>query len=277
MEERMIEELDPRAAGAKRLQGKICIVTGAGQGIGRATAKRFAAEGATVVIAERIEETARRTHDELTQAGAPCLMTLHDVSEFSGAHALMQETHDRFGRIDVIANVVGGTIWWQPFHLYTEEQIHLELERSLYTTLWCCHEVLPFMIAQKSGSIVNVSSRITAGGLYRVPYGVSKGGVDALTVTLAAEYGRYGIRVNAVATGRTTIPDRITPRETLRPGKVAPPVPNQDVYYQETRDHRARPLDRTASPAEQASTIAFLASEDASYMTGQIVACSGGI
>lgn len=270
-------DLDARAAGGRRFQDKVCIVTGAGQGIGRATARRLAAEGGRIVVAERVEETADVTFQELRSAGVDVHKAVVDVSTRAGAKDLMDQAVSAFGRIDVLVNVVGGTIWWQPYHLYTEEQIALELERSLYTTLWCCHAVLPAMIAQKSGSIVNISSGITRGiGLYRAPYAISKGGVESLTRSLAGEYGRHGIRVNAVAPGSTTIPDRVTSRLTLRPGVIADNVEGGEDYHRETRsDIEQTALGRRSTPDEQAAAIAFMASEDASYITGQILSSAG--
>ncbi len=142
----MTEELDPRAAGAKRLSGKVCIVTGAGQGIGKATAKRLGEEAGKIVVAERVDEGATRTVNELKEYGVDAMKILVDVGKFSEAQRLITEVVEAYGRVDVIVNVVGGTIWWQPYHNYTEEQVNLELERSLYPTLWCCLAVLPIMI-----------------------------------------------------------------------------------------------------------------------------------
>jgi len=272
----MTEELDPRAAGGKRLKGKVCIVTGAGQGIGRATAKRLGEEGGKIVVVERVDEGATRTLNELKEYGVDAMKILVDVGKFSEAQRLITEVVGAYGRVDVIVNVVGGTIWWQPYHKYTEEQVNLELERSLYPTLWCCLAVLPIMIEQKSGSIVNLSSDVTSGGLYRLPYAASKGGIEALTRVLAMEYGGYGIRVNAVAPGGTAIPDRITPRLMIRPGVMAEPSEDAETYYKEVNENKSRQaIKRRSVPEEQAAAIAFLASEDSSYISGQIIRCTG--
>jgi dihydroxycyclohexadiene carboxylate dehydrogenase len=275
----MANELDPRAAGARRLKDKVCIVTGAGQGIGRATARRLGAEGGRIVVADRVDESASRTLAELTGHGVDAIKVLVDVSSFAGAQELMDKTLAAYGRIDVLVNNVGGTIWIKPFHLYSEEEVKLELERSLHPTLWCCRAVLPIMMRQQSGSIVNVGSQSTR-GLYRLPYATSKGGILALTKVLAMEYGRYGIRVNTIAPGGTEIDDRVTPRLAVRPGVVAEDIPAAEAeqYRREmAEDIRSQQaLQRRGLPQEQAAAIAFLASDDASFITGQVINCSGG-
>ena len=271
--------LDLRAAGAKRLQDKVCIVTGAGQGIGRATAKRLGAEGGKIVVAERIDASATRTTNELREHGVEAIKVLEDVGTFAGAERLMAAAVEKYGRIDVLVNNVGGTIWIQPYHQYTEEQVRLELERSLHPTLWCCLAVLPIMMKQRSGSIVNLGSQ-SPRGLYRLPYAASKGGILALTKVLAMEYGAYGIRVNTVSPGGTAVPDMMTSRLTIRPGVVAdaPDSPEyrsyRDGMIEDIRSQQA--IKRAGTPEEQAAAIAFLASEDASFITGQAINCSGG-
>lgn len=268
--------LDPLAAGARRLEGKTCIVTGAGQGIGRATARRFAQEGAKVIVAERNEASGIETARQITDGGGNAHAVHADVGNLAGAEHLMQDTVAAHGAIDVIANVVGGAIWWQPFHEFSEEQLHRELERSLFPTLWCCKAVLPHMIAQGTGVIVNFGSSVVGGGLYRTPYAVSKGGVEVLTRTLAAENGRHGIRVNCVTPGTTIIEDRTTTRLTLSPGDVADPSPRTQELVEETRQARPEALGRHGRAEEQASVAAFLASEDSAFITGQIINVDGG-
>ena len=273
----MANELDPRAAGARRLHGKVCIVTGAGQGIGRATARRLGAEGGKIVVADRIEEAASRTWSELTAHGTDAIKVVADVSSLAGAEGLMTRTVEAYGRIDVLVNNVGGTIWIKPYHLYTEDEVKLELERSLYPTLWCCRAVLATMMTQNSGSIVNVGSQ-SVRGLNRLPYAASKGGVLAITQVLAMEYGRYGIRVNTMSPGGTDIPDRLTPRALVRPGTVADLGDDEETYRREMMDdarHR-QALKRRGTPEDQAAAIAFLASDDSSFITGQVIDCSGG-
>lgn len=275
----MAGELDVRAAGAKRLRDKVCVVTGSGQGIGRATARRLGEEGGTIVVAERVDESASRTTAELRENGVEALKVLADVGSFAGAQDLMSQVVEAYGRIDVLVNNVGGTIWAQPYHKYTEEQVNLELERTLYPTMWCCLAVLPIMMEQKSGSIVNLGSQ-SPRGLHRLPYAVGKGGIFALTKVLAMEYGSYGIRVNTVSPAGTAVPDRITSRLQLAPGVMA-----EEDGSDEAREYRRlmgedirnqQAIKRSGLPEEQASAIAFLASNDASFITGQVINCSGG-
>ena len=275
----MAVELDARAAGARRLADKVCVVTGAGQGIGRAAARRLGQEGGRIVVADRIDASATRTLTELREQGVEAMKVLLDLGTFAGAQSLMTQVLDAYARIDVLVNNVGGTIWIKPYHLYSEEEVKLELERSLYPTLWCCLAVLPIMIKQMSGSIVNLGSQ-SVRGLYRAPYAASKGGILALSKVLAMEYGRYGIRVNTMSPGGTDITDRVTPRQLIRPGVTADEGDKAEAenyrreMAQDIRSQQA--MQRRGLPEEQAAAIVFLASDDASFITGEVINCSGG-
>jgi dihydroxycyclohexadiene carboxylate dehydrogenase len=275
----MAIELDARAAGARRLKDKVCVVTGAGQGIGRATAKRLGQEGGKIVVADRVDASATETVKELREHGVEANKAIVDLGSFAGAQEMMTLAQGAYGRIDVLVNNIGGTIWIKPYHLYAEEEVKLELERSLFPTLWCCLAVLPIMMEQKSGSIVNVGSQSTR-GLYRLPYAASKGGILALSKVLAMEYGRYGIRVNTMAPGGTEITDRVTLRQFIRPGVMADDGAEDAAkdYQREMADdiRNQQALRRRGLPEEQAAAIAFLASDDASFITGQVINCSGG-
>jgi dihydroxycyclohexadiene carboxylate dehydrogenase len=260
-----------------RLGGKVCVVTGAGQGIGRATAKRLAAEGGRVVVADRVEPGAAATVEQIRAAGGEAATVIVDVGSFAGAQTLVAESRAAFGRLDVLVNNVGGTIWIKPYHLYSEDEVKLELERSFYPTLWCCLAALPAMMEEGGGVIINLGS-LAVRGLYRAPYAASKGGIAALTKVLALEYGRHNIRVNCVAPGGTEIPDRITHRRQVSPGVLVDDVADAEAYLEEMRAQSTneQALARRGVPDDQAAVIAFLASDDASFITGETINCSGG-
>src|SRR5690242_1531858 len=144
---------------AGRFAGKVAVVTGAAQGIGRSVALRLAREGGKVALVDRsdlVEEV--RQEAEAAGAGAEALAITADLETFSGATTAMDRTRERFGRIDILINNVGGTIWAMPYAHYAEAQIEAEIRRSLFPTLWCCRAVLPAMLEAGGGAIVNVSS-----------------------------------------------------------------------------------------------------------------------
>jgi dihydroxycyclohexadiene carboxylate dehydrogenase len=159
----------------------------------------------------------------------------------------------------------------KPFQEFKPEEVEKEIRRSLFPTLWCCHAVLPSMIAQQSGAIVNVSSVATR-GINRIPYSAAKGGVNGLTASLAFEHAHDGIRVNAVATGGTDAPPRKVPRNSA-------PMSEQDkAWMQEVVDQTVDRtfLKRYGTIDEQVNVITFLASDEASYITGSVVPVGGG-
>ncbi len=267
------QELDPRAAGAKRLARKFAVVTGSGQGIGRATARRLAEEGATVMVADRNPSGAERTWSELREHGAAAERYVVDVSTWEGAQELMAHARKSFGRIDILVNNAGGPQFGgKPYWEYTPEQVVQEVQNNFWTTLWCCRAVLPIMLEQGSGSIVNVGAAVTRSG-NRVAYAAAKGGVFATTTSLAKEVADKGIRVNCVAPNATTVEDRLVARnlkQTVEEDAAA--------IRQRAADSSGStvPMGRRSYPEEQAAAIAFLASEDASYITGQILSVAGG-
>lgn len=255
---------------SQRFTSKVMVITGAAQGIGFRVAERAAAEGARLVLVDITDHIHQRVA-KFQQQGLEAIALQADLETWAGAEEVMTAAHQHFGRIDILVNNVGGTIWAQPYEHYTPEQIQKEIQRSLFPTLWCCRAVLPYMVDQQSGVIVNVSSVATR-GLMRVPYGAAKGGVNAMTVNLAFEYANQGIRVNATAPGGTEAPPRLTPRNTQQQSKQ-----EQEWYktlVEQTQDssmmHRYGTLD------EQSNAILFLASEESSYITGTILPVAGG-
>jgi dihydroxycyclohexadiene carboxylate dehydrogenase len=254
-----------------QFSGKSIVVTGAAQGIGRACALRFAREGGSVVVADCVDPPARAVVDEIRASGGIAEAYIADLSTSAGARGLMATACTLFGRIDVSVHNVGGTIWAKPYWEYSDAQIEAEIQRSLWPTLWCCRAVLPIMLGQKSGSIINIGSVATR-GIHRVPYSAAKGAVQALTTCLAMETATLGVRVNCVAPGGTVVTDRTVPRpsgeltEADRAGFAA-------VLQQTMRD---TPQGRFGTVEEQAAAVAFLASDEASYITGQTLYVAGG-
>lgn len=254
----------------KRFDNKICIITGAAQGIGRGVALRLASEGAKVVMAD-FSPLVEDVLAEITANGGQATTIQADLETYQGAKDTVAKALDTYGRIDVLVNNVGGAIWMKPFITFSEEEINKEISRSLYPTLWCCRAVLPTMIEQQSGTIVNVSSVATR-GINRIPYSASKGGVNAMTASLAFEYANDGIRVNAVATGGTEAPPRKIPRN------AKPLTDNEkswmNAVVEQTTDRTF--MKRYGTIDEQVNAIVFLASDESSYITGSTLPVGGG-
>lgn len=245
-------------------------MTGAAQGIGEGVAVACAAEGARVVLADR-SELVTEVGQRLRENGSAQEAVVVDLETWAGAVALMDKAVERFGRIDVLINNVGGTIWAKPFEHYEESQIDAEIRRSLYPTLWCCRAVLPVMLAQGRGTIVNVSS-IATRSIHRVPYAAAKGGVNALTASLAMEHAGSGIRVVATAPGGTDAPPRKIPRHSGQRSA------QEEAWYQAIVDQTidSSHMHRYGSIDEQVAPILFLASDEASYITGSVLPVGGG-
>ena len=205
-----------------RFHNKVALVTGAAQGIGRRVCERLLGEGAQVIAVDRSELVF-----ELQGEGVLALTA--DLEQYTDCVRVMAAAVNTFGRLDVLVNNVGGTIWAKPFEHYRAEEIEAEVRRSLFPTLWCCHAALPYMLEQGSGAIVNVSS-IATRSVNRVPYGAAKGGVNALTACLAFENAERGSRVNATAPGGTEAPPRRIARSATAPSATtkndaSPPSP----------------------------------------------------
>ena len=253
-----------------RYENKIVVVTGAAQGIGRGVAMAIAAEGGQVVLVDRSDLIAEVTY-EIQKIGLPALTLKADLETYEGARSVTTQTLEKFGRIDVLINNVGGTIWAKPYQEYKPNEIEAEIRRSLFPTLWCCHAVLAPMIAQQQGVIVNVSS-IATRSIHRVPYGAAKGGINAMTACLAFEHAQNGIRINAVATGGTEAPARKIPRNSN------PMTEQEKIWYQDIVDQTVNStlMKRYGNITEQVNAILFLGSEESSYITGTVLPVGGG-
>jgi dihydroxycyclohexadiene carboxylate dehydrogenase len=255
-----------------RFDGKVAVVTGAAQGIGRTVALNMGKEGGTVALVDR-SDLVNEVREEISAAGADAIAIMADLEQYADCCKVMNQAHDRFGRIDILINNVGGTIWAKPFEHYEEAQIEAEIRRSLFPTLWCCRAVLPFMVQQKRGTIVNVSS-IATRGVNRVPYAAAKSGVNAITACLAFEYATQGIRVCGIAPGGTEAPERRIPRDTTTKSKSK----QEKVWYQQIVDQTIESslMKRYGTLEEQAAAILFFASDEASYITGVTLPVGGG-
>ncbi|MDR5823043.1 benzoate diol dehydrogenase BenD [Caballeronia sp. LZ043] len=251
-----------------RFDGKVMVVTGAAQGIGRGVALRAAAEGAKVLFVDRADFVAEVAAEA---RGAQTAGFVADLETYEGAAAAMAFAVRAFGRIDILINGVGGAIRMRPFGEFEPAQIDAEIRRSLMPTLYACHAVLPYLLANGGGTIVNVSSNATR-GIRRVPYSAAKGGVNAMTQALAMEYGEHNIRVVAAAPGGTEAPPRRVPRNAAGDSEQEKTWMNEAVRQvkESTFFKRYGTLD------EQIAPILFLASDEASYITGAVLPVAGG-
>ncbi|TQK72766.1 benzoate 1,2-dioxygenase electron transfer component BenC [Nocardioides sp. SLBN-35] len=261
----------PRFVTPGRFAGKVVVVTGAAQGIGAQVARRIAAEGGALVLADRSELVAELA-DELTGQGANAVPVTCDLETWTGASVLADAVRERFGRIDVLVNNVGGAINFKPFTEFSAEEIAAELDRSLMTTLLACRAALPGMVERGSGVIVNVSSAATR-GIHRIPYSAAKGGINAITASLALEYADRGIRVVATAPGGTEAPPRRISRGTPEP-RTATERAWFQAHIDQTLDSSL--MGRYGTLDEQAAAITFLASDEATYITGTVLPVAGG-
>ena len=249
-----------------RFDGKVVVITGAAQGIGEHTARRIAAEGGD----PRPRRPLRPGHRPGRRAGG----RRGDVRPRAGvgARAMVEEAVRRFGRVDVLVNNVGGAINFKPFTEFTDAEIAAEVDRSLMTTLHACRAVLPGMVQRGRGVIVNVSSAATR-GIHRIPYSAAKGGINAITASLALEYADAGVRVVATAPGGTEAPPRRISRGTPQPRTEQEKAWFQ-AHIDQTLEHSL--MRRYGTLDEQAAAITFLASDEASYITGTVLPVAGG-
>lgn len=248
-----------------RFASKMVIVTGGAQGIGRDVAARMVLEGATVLIVDRADFVG----EVAGEIGAQAFNT--DLETHAGAVAAVAKAVELFGRVDILINNVGGAIRMRPYAEFSPEQIDAEIRRSLMPTMYACHAVLPVMLAHRRGTIVNVSSNATR-GIRRVPYSAAKGGINALTASLAMEYAEDGIRVVATAPGGTQAPLRRVARNAE--GDSA----KEQAWMAEAVEQvtQSTLMKRYGTIAEQVAPILFLASDEASYITGTVLPVAGG-
>lgn len=248
------------------LAGKVAVVTGAAGGIGAATVRALAQEGAKVVISDVNWEGAKKLEGDLTQKGLKALAVKTDIGSLQEVKELTAKTLAAFGQIDILVNNAGISPKHQgKKHTLWEMSVE-EWERVIQVDLngyfLCCHEMIPHMLPNKWGRIVNTSSQAarTGGQTAASHYTAAKSGIIGLTKSLAGELGKYGITVNAVAPGRIDTP-------MIR--DVSPEV--NAAFLQRT------PLGRLGTAEDVASAILFFISENASFITGATIDVNGGL
>ena len=242
-----------------RLTGKKAIITGAGQGIGRGIALKMAHEGADVVVAEMNPDTGTQTAREISDLGGKALFVKVDVADRQNVQSLVEQVLNVWGRVDVLVNNAG---FDRPATLLNVkgEDWDAVLGVHLKGTLNCIQAVAPHMIENRYGKIINLSSVWgKIGAVSEISYTAAKAGLIGLTKSVARELGRHQINVNVVLPGLV-----LTPTIAKMPEKY------QNMIIEET------PLRRIGQPEEVGSVVAFLASDEASFVTGAVVEVSGG-
>ena len=244
------------------LDGRVCVVTGAGRGIGAAIAERFAAHGARIAIAERDPASGTATAERLASAGADARAYELDVADEAAVIAVADRVVADFGRVDVLVNNAGIGLLG-PSMTFPVEDFRRSLDVMVTGVFLCSREFGKALRTAGGGAIVNISSinGLTAFPM-RLAYSAAKAAVVSMTRVLASEWAPYGIRVNAVAPGNTKTE---MVQQAIDQGLI-----DVQTYLDRT------PLGRLGEPEEIAETVLFLASERSSFVTGQVIAPDGG-
>ena len=249
-----------------RLAGKVAIVTGAGQGIGEAIARRLSEEGAAVVAAHRSQERGGELVDTLQEAGGEAVYIRTDVTREEDLVNLAQRTLERYGQIDVLCNNAGVGLLRSVVES-TEAEYDYIMDVNVRGVFLACKHVLPTMVERSAGTVVNVASVASFVGFRRdAAYCASKGAVLMLTRQMALDYAPRGIRINAVCPGFI---------ETSEFRHFVAQQDDPDAALAEVT--AMHPLSRIGTPAEVAGAVAFLAGEDASFVTGAALVVDGGL
>ena len=245
------------------LAGKSALVTGAGVGIGQAIALAMSAAGAKVLVVDLNEETAEATRAAITEAGGEAVTFIADVSDETRVAAMVQCAVDSFGQLDIACNSAAVSRGSGPIHTFEKSVFDQTLDLCLTNTFLCMKYEIEAMLASGGGSIVNISSNASLKGQpYNTAYAAAKSGVNLLTKSAASEYGHKGIRINAVS-----------------PGVIR--TPGVEKYFEEQPKiaeglKQAAVMRRLGEPSGIAEAVTFLASDRASFITGQLLSVDGG-
>ncbi len=245
------------------LNNKIGLVTGGGMGIGKAICHAFAREGASVVVADFNETAGKETVEEIKQAGGDALFVFVDVSEEAPVQKMVSDAVAHYGRIDIACNSAALSRGSGPIHQYTKEVFDETFAMCTTNTWLCMKALLPVMLENGGGAIVNISSNASLRGhAYNTAYAAAKGAVNIMTKSSAAEYGKKGIRINAVSPGVIQTPG------------VEKLAEDQPKVFEGLK--KSSVMNRLGQPNEIAEAVVFLCSDRASFITGQVLSVDGG-
>ncbi len=254
------------------LKGKVAIVTGGASNIGRGISLTLGAEGANVVIADLDEKQAAKTVGDIKAAGGKAAAFKVDITKYDEVDGMVKKAIEQFGKVDILVNNAG----WDAFAFFVDTTPDLweKIIKINYVGMMnCTKAVLRPMINQKSGAIVSISSDSSrVGGPREAVYSGCKGAINSLSKTLARENGRFNIRVNVVSPGATPPKQEDIGEGSMHYG-VQGPASSPEAQKELMRLY---PLGRICTPKDIANAVAFLASDAASFITGQLVSVSGG-
>jgi len=244
----------------QRLSDKVAIVTGAGQGIGEAIAHRFAEEGASVVVADINEETGAETSRRINEAGGSAEFVETDVTETDQVDSMVTSAVDAYGSLDVFVNNAGGNISDDNMHRIDKSTWEANVELNLTGAFLCSRRALPVLARNGGGNMVHISSINALEGISLTAYSAAKGGIRSLSKLIATQYGCHGIRSNVIHPGTITT----DPEDQFEPGEV----------LEEWIDQY--PVGRLGRPEDIANAALYLASDEASFVTGSELVVDGG-
>lgn len=245
------------------LEDRVAVVTGGGQGIGYIIAERLACDGAKLALGDLDTDALADAADKLSEVSGQDVATIAgDLADEANANRLIETARDAFGKIDILVNNAGGGVI-RAFLEHTPETLKATIDRNLWTAIWCSRAVLPVMIEQGYGRIINIGADSVRNGLWdHAAYNAAKGGMHGLTTGLAREFAARGITVNTIAPCATR-------------------TPQLDEYFEKAPDVAQNfidiiPTGRPAEMAEIASMASYLASAEAAFVNGQVISVNGG-